>query len=240
MASKRPRSDEYTRFLGDIKGRIREAQLRAAQSINEQLLGVYREIGKAIAERQDKAGWGDGVLEQLASDLKSEFPTVRGFSRPNLFRMRQWYLTYRGADSICLTAVRQIPWTHNVLILSRLTSPQERLWYAQETFRNGWSKRVLDHQIESRLYERQALVSKNHNFNQTLPPLQSDLADRILKDPYHLDFLSLGPQVRDTRKPIGVSAYRLTSALPAELRDSLPSVKDLEDRLRSIGGSKTS
>ena len=350
MAEKQgPRPSEYARFLGNIKGQIREAQLRAAQSVNEQRLAVYWEIGKSIAERQEEAGWGDGIIDQLAADLRREFPTIRGFSRPNLFRMRQWFFAYRDAEPNCLTAMRQLPWTHNILILSRLSSSQERLWYAEETLRNGWSKRVLNHQIDSQLYERQALVPKSHNFDRTLPPQQSDLAKGILKDPYHLDFLSLGPKVRerdlqralidnlrrfllelgsnfaflgseyplsvgdksyfidllfyhirlrclvalelkmesfkpehsgkmnfylsvlddqvrhpddrpsigiilcrskdvatveyalrDTRKPIGVSAYRLTSVLPPKLRDSLPSVKELEDRLRSVGGSETS
>jgi predicted nuclease of restriction endonuclease-like (RecB) superfamily len=170
--------------------------VRAVTSLNREMLALYWEIGRAIVERQEQAGWGDAVIDRLARDLGKEFPTLKGFSRRNLFLMRQCYLAYRNSPN-CATAVAQIPWSHNMLILNGLSDPKEREWYLDQTLRNHWSRNHLRHLIETGLYQRQALPSKSHNFDRTLPPPQSDLAQELLKDPYHFDFLDLGPRVRE-------------------------------------------
>ena len=329
---------EYTRFLADVKKRIATAQLRATSSLNQHLVLHYWQVGKAIVNKQEAAGWGDEIIPRLSADLGREFPGMKGFSRSNLFSMRKFFTTYR--DDNCPTAVGQLPWSLNILILNKIDNPEERLWYLNEALRNGWSRRVLDHQIDSGLYHRQARAAKDCNFSRVLPRLHSELAQELLKDPYHFDFLGLGPQakerdlenalvehleefllelgvgfaligrqhrldvggkeyridllfyhlrlrslvaidlkmeefkpgdagqmsfylsalddlvkhpldlpsiglilckskdrttveysLRDTARPIGVSAYRLTTSLPQELRDALPTIEQLEREL---------
>ncbi len=146
-----PLPDGYARFLGEIKERILGARLRAAASLNEAMLRLYWEIGKALAERQKRARWGDAVIERLARDLRREFPGMKGFSRTNLCYMRQWYLAYRSKGGNCPTAVGRIPWSHNILIFNKIRYRARRLWYAQQALEHGWSRSVLEHQIESRL-----------------------------------------------------------------------------------------
>ena len=187
---------DYARFLTDLKERVRAAQVRAVTSLNREMLTLYWEIGRAIVERQEKAGWGDAVIDRLSRDLRAEFPGIKGFSRDNLFRMRRWFLAYRDSPN-CGAAAPQIPWYHNILILNKIRDPMAREWYLDQTLYHGWSRGVLNHQIETHLYERQALSEKTHNFARTLPLPQSDLAQELLKDPYHFDFLELGPKVRE-------------------------------------------
>jgi predicted nuclease of restriction endonuclease-like (RecB) superfamily len=106
--------------------------------------------------------------------------------------MRQFYITYAESDEFAKQAVSQIPWGHNIVLLQKLSSNQERLWYAQQTLENGWSRNVLVMQIESNLYARQVSKTKQTNFQRTLPKAQSDLAENVLKDPYVFDFLTIG------------------------------------------------
>lgn len=191
-----PTRPEYARLLAEIRKRIRVSQLKTACSLNKHLLELYWQIGRTIAERQETSGWGDEVITRLAIDLKREFPTTQGFSRTNLFSMRKWYQAYRAAG-ISPALAGLIPWSHNLLIVNEIKDEDERAWYVQQTIRNGWSKRALSHQIEGRLYQRQARTEKDCNFGRVLPRPQSDLAEELLKDPYHFDFLGIGPDVRE-------------------------------------------
>ncbi len=177
-----PRPREYARFLEEIEERIRTARLKALASLNEQMMRLYWQIGRGIAERQERAGWGDAVIDRLASDLRRAFPGSHGFSRTNLFNMRQLYLAYGGPDRNCPTAVGQIPWSHNLLILGRVEGRAARVWYVRQTLSNGWSRNVLSHHLAGHLYERQARALKTHNFGRTLPRPQSDLAREMLLD----------------------------------------------------------
>ena len=136
------------------------------------------------------------LWHQIARDLKAEFPDMKGFSRSKLFEMRQFYLAYREGSSIVPQPVGQIPWGHNLLLLHKLKDPQQRLWYAEQTIENGWSRAVLTYQIETDLYARQTSALKSHNFARTLPAPDSDLAAQILKDSYVFDFLSLSPDAK--------------------------------------------
>jgi predicted nuclease of restriction endonuclease-like (RecB) superfamily len=130
----------------------------------------------------------------LARDLKQEFPEIKGFSRTNLLYMRAFAEAY-GDEQIVQQLVGQIPWGHNVRLLDQVKDPAQRLWYAQQTIENGWSRNVLVHQIESNLYARQGKALTN--FNLALPPTQSDLAQQLLKDSYVFDFLSLGQESKE-------------------------------------------
>ena len=355
---------DYKSWLGDVKSKIRDAQIKAAVKVNTELLVLYWELGADILAKQAHAKWGDGFLLQLSKDLMAEFPDMKGFSRRNLELVRQWHLFYsqgiarRQQDSAPITKqpvsqlaedqvgqrvvakITQIPWGHNIAIISKCKSIEEALYYVQHTLIHNWSRSVLVHQIESGLFEREG--KSVNNFALTLPKPHSDLAEQTLKDPYIFDFLSmtkeyderdlehalvnhvtqfllelgagfayLGRQIpllvgereffvdllfyhtrlhcyvvielktvdfepehagklnfylkavdsqlrtrqdkpsigilickkkdkmvaeyalSDIHKPIGVSEYQLTQSLPKKLKSSLPSIQDIEEKLKS-------
>ena len=189
------KNKEYFHLLNDIKSRVRSAQIKAAISVNKELIGLYWDVGGMIAEKQARGRWGDSIVDMLASDLRKEFPDMKGFSRANLFTVRQWYLFYSTMDEKVQQLVRQLPWGHNVVIVSKIKKPIEAVFYLAETLKNNWSRNILTHQIESGLYARKGKIL--HNFEATLPAPQSDLARQMLKDPYVFDFLSLGEEAQE-------------------------------------------
>lgn len=179
----------YKPWLNSIKQKIKFAQLTVAVKINSQLMELYWDLAKEIVSKQKEANWGDSILEQLSIDLKLSFPTVNGFSRRNLYAIRQWYLFYESIDSIVPQAVAQIPWGHNRLIVSKIKNVEEAIFYANATVNNGWSREQLEIQIKNNYY-----LSKGKaitNFNNTLPEIESQLAIETLKNPYNFDFLGL-------------------------------------------------
>jgi predicted nuclease of restriction endonuclease-like (RecB) superfamily len=184
----------YDAFLSILKQRIRTAQVRAALAVNQELVLLYWQIGREILQRQQAEGWGTKVIERIAKDLKREFPEIKGFSRTNLLYMRAFAEAYPD-DQFVQQAAGQIPWFHNCVLLDRVKVPEQRVWYIQQTIENGWSRAILEMQIESRLYERQG--SAVTNFSQTLPKPQSDLAQQLIKDPYHFDFLTLSKEAQE-------------------------------------------
>jgi predicted nuclease of restriction endonuclease-like (RecB) superfamily len=185
----------YDLFLRDLKTRISQTQVRAALAVSRELVALYWQLGKDITEAQTQHAWGDKVLERIATDLKTAFPGVEGFSRRNLYRMRAFYTAYRELDEFVPQPVAQIPWGHNAVLLEKLKDSNQRLWYAQQTLQNGWSRSILELQIRSNLYARQGKAITN--FADTLPPPQSDLAQQILKDPFNFDFLTLGADAHE-------------------------------------------
>jgi predicted nuclease of restriction endonuclease-like (RecB) superfamily len=193
--------DDYEAFLQSLKERIRTAQVRAALAVNRELVLLYWQIGQEILERQKQRGWGAKVIQKLATDLKSEFPEIKGFSRTNLLYMRAFANAYPD-EQIVQQLAGQIPWFHNCVLLDKIKNYDERLWYIQQTIENGWSRAILEYQIDSNLYQRQGKAITN--FAQALPKPQSELAQQILKSPYNFDFLSLGKeaQERDLEKAL--------------------------------------
>lgn len=157
---------------------------------------LYWEIGNAVLERQEERGWGAKVIDRLSRDLRDAFPDIRGFSVRNLKYMRAFAEAHPD-DSIVQQLVAQIPWGHNVVLLDKVKDPEQRAWYVQQTLENGWSRAILVHQIETDLYGRQVAAAKITNFDLTLPPPQSDLAQQALKDPYLFDFLSLSKEAQE-------------------------------------------
>ena len=186
----------YITALQTLKEKIRTAQIKASLSVNSEMIQLYWEIGKTIVENQSKQGWGTKVIDTLSKDLQNAFPNMNGFSVRNLKYMRLFYETYQGFV-IVQAALAQLPWYHNIALLEKLSSNDERLWYAQQTIENGWSRGILVMQIEGDLYHRQALQTKVTNFKQTLPAPQSDLAEQIIKDPYKLDFLTVYDKAKE-------------------------------------------
>jgi predicted nuclease of restriction endonuclease-like (RecB) superfamily len=184
----------YSEFLQDLKARIRQAQVRAALSVNCELVLLYWGIGREILQRQQTAGWGAKVIDRLAKDLRSEFPEMKGLSPRNLKYMRAFAGAY-PEEQFVQQLVAQIPWGHNCLLLDKVKDHGQREWYIRQTVENGWSRNVLVLQIESGLYQRQGKAVTN--FAQTLPAPQSHLAQQLLKDPYNFDFLSLGREFHE-------------------------------------------
>ncbi|SBT08737.1 conserved hypothetical protein [Candidatus Accumulibacter aalborgensis] len=183
--------DGYADWLTELKTRIHTAQQRAALAVNRELVALYWQIGRDILERQAQQGWGAKVIERLAHDLRTAFPDMKGFSRANLMYMRAFAEAWPDGG-IVQQAVGQLPWGHNLVLLSRLKDPQRRLAYAQRAIEHGWSRNVLSIHIETRLLEREGQAVTN--FSARLPAPQSDLARNTLKDPYLFDFLGIGKE----------------------------------------------
>jgi predicted nuclease of restriction endonuclease-like (RecB) superfamily len=184
----------YTDWLSDLKSRIQNARMRAALAVNTELVRLYWEIGRDILARQQQQGWGAKVIERLAADLRNEFQDMKGFSRANMLYMRAFAEAWPD-EAIVQQLVGQLPWGQNLVLITKVKSREEREWYARKAFEHGWSRNILVMQIESRLYQRQGKAISN--FDRTLPPPQSDLAQQTLKDPYLFDFLGLGDEARE-------------------------------------------
>jgi len=203
---------EYRAWFSDLKLRIRQSQLKAAVKVNTELIDLYWSMGKDIVEKQEKAKWGDGLMKQLSADLKKEFPDIQGFSISNLKYIKQWYLFYNerieksqqavGQLKLVQQLVVKIPWGHNLKIISKCESIDEALFYINKTIEYGWSRDMLSAHIKLDEYKR--IGSSATNFSLTLPPVQSDLAQQTLKDPYNFDFLALTE---------GYKEYELENAL---------------------------
>lgn len=202
---------EYKNWLSGLKTKIRSSQLKAAIAVNSALIEFYWDLGKMIAEKENV--WGSKLIDQVAKDLKIEFPDLQGLSNSNLKYCKRFYNFYQfstiqqligvigqqAVDQLQNTekqpvefvqqAVAQIPWGHNILIFTKAMSISEAYFYIQKTIENGWSRDILGLQIKSDLYNRQGKAITN--FKLTLPDNSSDLAHQILKDPYNFDFLAL-------------------------------------------------
>lgn len=183
---------DYRQGLEDIKRRIQSAQTRAVLAANTELLQLYWDIGRQLAQWQKERDWGSAVVEQMAQDLQSAYPGIKGFSRPSLFAMRQFYAFFSprfGQFEFVSQPVRQIPWGHIRTLLAKVKSVDEALLYAQACVDNGWSRSVLTLQVEQRYHERIGQAASN--FAKALPAPQSELVQQSLKDPYVFDFLTL-------------------------------------------------
>lgn len=187
-------SDSYGELLNELKQRIRAARVKAALSVNRELVVLYWEIGRRILLAQEREGWGSKVIDQLSADLGQAFPEARGFSVRNLKYMRSFGEAYPEAAFVQQVAA-QIPWFHNCTLLDKVKDSVQRKWYIRATIEHGWSRSVLVHQIESNLYDRQGKALTN--FEQALPAPQSELARELVKDPYNLDFLGIAAEISE-------------------------------------------
>jgi predicted nuclease of restriction endonuclease-like (RecB) superfamily len=155
---------------------------------------LYWQIGRDILDRQEREKWGAKVIDRLATDLKRSFPDMKGFSPRNLKYMRAFAEAW-PEEPIVQAVLAQITWYHNVAILEKLTTSEDRIWYAKAAIQHGWSRNVLVPQIEAGRMHRQGRAVAN--FECTLPSPQSDLARDITKDPYNFDFLTLGDDAHE-------------------------------------------
>ncbi len=185
--------EEYVNFLNEIKLRIVTARIQAVRSVNKELIQLYWDIGKSIVERQNKFGWGKGVVEQLSSDLNREYHNYEGFSRDNLWRMRMFYLAYKD-DQKLAQLVPELPWGHNILIMQKVKNVKEKEYYITASIKFGWSRNVLLNQIKADAYAL-SLRQKTHNFPKVLPVYLAEQADESMKSVYNLDFLGITQKV---------------------------------------------
>ncbi|MCU0239156.1 MAG: PDDEXK nuclease domain-containing protein [Pyrinomonadaceae bacterium] len=184
-------SQHYTKLLKDIKELVRTTQLQTLKQVNTQLISMYWNIGKMIVERQEGETWGKSIVEQLAKDLRQEFPTMTGLSARSIWYMRNFYLEYYQNEKLP-PLVAEIAWTHNRIILDKCKDNLEREFYVRMTRKFGWSKNVLIHRIENKDYER--TISSQTNFEQTVTEENRLQAKLAVKDEYLFDFLELGDE----------------------------------------------
>lgn len=181
-------SKNYKDLLRDIKNRIHKAQYEALKAVNKELIALYWDIGRLIVWRQKKHGWGRSIVENIAKDLQIEFVGMQGFSAQNLWRMRQFYLAYKGNEKLS-PMVREIGWSHNIIILMRCKNDLEREFYIRMTRKFGWTKSLLIHKIDLRTYEKTLL--NQTNFDKAVPVKIRHQAKLAVKDEYTFDFLEL-------------------------------------------------
>ncbi|MFR2794026.1 MAG: PDDEXK nuclease domain-containing protein [Eisenbergiella sp.] len=179
-------SDTYLKFIEEIKAEIQKQRVSVVLNANSSMICLYWNIGKAIMKKQEEEGWGSKVIDRMSKDLKDAFPEMSGFSPRNIKYMRKFFECWPEYE-IVQRVVAQIPWRSNISLMDKLTDRESRIWCAQKTIENGWSKAVLDMQIESRLLERSG--KSVNNFPAALPPTDSDMINQIFKDPYLFDFL---------------------------------------------------
>lgn len=166
---------------------IQSARQKAFQAVNTNLIELYWQVGAYISRKIESAEWGDGVVEQLAAYIARTQPVLRGFTRPNLFRMRQFYETYRNDEKVS-ALLRQLSWTHNLIILSQSKREEEREFYLRLAIKERWSTRELERQFKTALFERTVLHPVK------VSPLVTQIhpeALNVFKDSYLVEFLEL-------------------------------------------------
>ena len=178
-------SNEYITVVDDIKSRIKTAQRRLALAANGELFTLYWNIGKVINEY---SVWGNKFIENLARDIKLDFPNAKGYSVRNLKYMAKFAKIFPEIEIVqSLTA--QLTWTHSNALLDKVKDRDIYLWYAERNSEESWTVDTLIEQVENGLYERQLLPKKATNFQKRLMPPQSELAEQTMKDPYMFDFI---------------------------------------------------
>ena len=209
---------EYREWIAELSQRYQKCQIKAASSVNREMLLFYWSLGRDVAQMKAKSRWGSAFIRQLSIDLKSILPNVKGFSRTNLLYMVNFYKLYPFAEIVPQVGgqfqnanipqvgghlhsqneipisfseiIFSIPWGHHKLIIDKCNANQDKaVFYVRETIKNNWSRAVLLNWLDTDLYERQGKAVTN--FSLTLPAPQSDLAQEMTKDPYNFDFLSI-------------------------------------------------
>lgn len=186
-------NNEYLSVVSNIKDKIKSAQRKVVLQANAELLTLYWNIGCIINNNKT---WGSKFIENLAKDIKLEFPEITGYSVRNLSYMAKFATTYPEIEYVQNT-LAQITWSHNLILLDKVKDQKQKEWYALKTVENGWSVNVLIHQIESELYQRQVVTSKITNFDKQLVNPQNELAKEMIKDPYIFDFIPIREDMKE-------------------------------------------
>lgn len=185
---------DYSEWLINLKRRIHGSRQRALLAANREQIRLYHDIGCQILVRQGPETWGTKIIDRISADFQAAFPGMRGFSSRNLKYMRTFAKECPDLQ-IGQQAAAQLPWFHIVILITKLSDPTMRNWYAREALTQSWPRETLISQIKSRLHLRQGAAVTN--FNACLSPPQAGLAEQILKDPYHFDFLGLGDEAHE-------------------------------------------
>ena len=186
--------ESYAATLQEIKRHLRSARVRAILAANPIVIEAYWHTGKIILARQQETAWGARVIDRLAADLKLEFPEMGGLSVRNLLAMKIFAREFPD-DPIAQQPVAQLPWGHVLQIMQRAKDPATRYFYIRETLAHGWSRSILEIQIQNRLHLRAGKAQ--NNFALTMPSADSDLAAQLFKDPYLFDFLGTADPRRE-------------------------------------------
>ena len=194
----------YEEMLGSIKQIVANGRRQVMWTANVQMSMMYYQIGKNILERQSTEGWGSKVVDRLSSDLKEAFPEMGGFSPRNLKYMRRFAEEWPD-ESIVQRSVAQLPWRHNICLMEKVKEPNRRLAYAMAAIENGWSKTILELQLENYTLERTGKMPSN--FGKTLPDVQSDMVQQMFKDPYLLDFTGADANSREKEIEDGLTNH---------------------------------
>lgn len=178
---------DFKLVIDSIKEKINQTRLEIFQNANKSLLYLYFYIGKTIVENSK---YGNNFINNMSIELKLSYPDMKGFSVRNLKNMRKYYLVCSKNEKV-QKASALIPWSHNILIFDKIKEDEERIWYINQTAINGWGYHELYDEIKYDIYSRQNIKNKPNNFNQTLPNIQSKMANEIMKDPYIFDITTL-------------------------------------------------
>ena len=177
--------------FSEITKLIQSAKQRAFRAVNTELVSLYWQVGEIISNRVAEEGWGKKTIEALSLHIRNTNPNIRGFSAPNLWRMRQFYEAYRDSQQILSSLLRELPWTHHMLILGHSKQEEEREFYIRVAIHEKWSSRELERQLKSGLFLRTVVNPPK------VAPLVRELyplAETVFKDSYALEFLGL-PEV---------------------------------------------
>ena len=199
---------DFKEIIKNIKNEIYKTQTLIMSDANKRLLELYFYIGKVVNE---DSSWGNKFIESLSTEMKIEFPNIKGFSVRNIKNMKKFYAEISSNEKVQMASA-QIPWSHNLLILDKIKDIDERLWYMQKCVENGWSVDVLELQIDTKLYERQGKAIKDNNFNEKLISPLSDMANSMQKDPYIFNLPLLKEKYIETE---------LENALVERIKDTL-------------------
>ena len=194
------KSKEYQDFIVALVGKIKQTRQNVYQTANRQLVELYWYIGKSVYEKIEVAKWGEGIVEKMSGDLHMRLPDMKGFSGQNLWRMKQMYETYKDNSKLS-TLLRELPWSHNILILHQTKAIEEKEFYLKTCINEKWSFRELERQIDSSLYERYMLSKKTDTL---VPKTKEKEPLKHFKDEYMFDLLGLKDEFaeKDLRKAI--------------------------------------
>jgi len=184
----------YCKLRDSIVARVKETRLRFIINANTDMIALYWNIGNDVLLRQKTEGWGAKVIDRLSADLKEEFPEMEGFSARNIGNMKRFANAWSDPQ-ILQQPVAKLQWRSIILLLTKLKENPEREWYAQQALEYGWSSNVLWHMIDVRYFERKGKAVTN--FNDALPPGDSDMAVQTFKDPYLFDFIGTASARRE-------------------------------------------
>ena len=177
-------SDDYTEILRHAVAVIEHARTEIAKHVNGYVSTAYWEIGQMLHERKIESGYGDSMVKRLSADLKERYPKM-GVSPRQLWNMKKFYERYAGHDEKVLRSVALLPWSHNLLLLSKGFNDETTLYYAQETITKGWNRDLLLNAIKLNMYETQALARVDNNFERTLPAQQAQYANEVFSSTRH-------------------------------------------------------